>query len=104
MTEAQLAHAVRDLARRYKVRAVHLPDSRGAIGAAGMPDWILIGSAVIWRELKTAMGTLEGDQVAWKYELLTARQDWDIWRPLDLETGRIAQELQAIAPPWTLPA
>lgn len=103
MSEDELEREVRRLAKRYGVHAVHLPDSRTGIGVAGMPDWILIGTGVIWRELKSRSGVLEKEQVAWKYRLKAARADWDIWRPLDYDTGRIAQELQAIAPKWARP-
>jgi hypothetical protein len=99
MTEAQLALEVRRLAARYGVHAVHLTDSRTAIGVTGMPDWILIGSAVIWRELKSPYGAMETAQTDWKYRLLAAGQNWGIWRPLDLQTGRIAGELEAIRSP-----
>lgn len=100
MTHDQLEREVRRLARRYGVHAVHVTDSRTGIGLKGMPDWILIGTAVLWRELKTRHGVLEKDQITWKYMLRAARADWDVWRPLDYDTGRIARELAAIAPPW----
>jgi hypothetical protein len=103
MTEPQLAREVRRLIGLYDVHVMHLTDARTAIGAAGMPDLILIGSEILWRELKSPYGRLDRQQVLWKYRLRAAGQDWDIWRPLDLDSGRIAQELQAIAPSWATP-
>jgi hypothetical protein len=98
MTEAHLEREVRRLAKRHGVHGMHILDSRRAIGAAGMPDWMFIGRDVLWRELKRAYEGLEGEQAAWRWRLLAAGANYGIWRPLDLETGRIDQELQAIAP------
>jgi hypothetical protein len=101
--EAELQREVRLLAAEYGIHAVHLTDARTGIGTSGMPDWIFLGSRLLWRELKSAGEDLRSSQTRWKHMLLAAMQDWDVWRPADLESGRIAQELQAIAPAWAVP-
>lgn len=74
----------------------HVPDSRGM--TRGLPDWVIIGSRVLWRELKSAHGSLRPDQWAIGDALLTAGQDWAVWRPVDLASGRIGTQLRAAAP------
>jgi hypothetical protein len=103
--ETHLNAEVMRLARRYSIRAVHVRDGRGllGVGTAGLPDWLLVGREVAWRELKPSYRGLDRDQTAWRYALEGAGQDFAIWRPLDLQTGRIAQELQALAPDWAMP-
>jgi hypothetical protein len=100
MTEDQLTAEVRRLAGLYKVRAIHIPDSRRIRDAAGMPDFLLLGPlGLIWRELKRPFGVLSDRQQDFHRELVAVGQDVAVWRPLDLQTGHIAQELQAIARP-----
>ena len=99
MTEAYLTAEVRRLVGRYQLIGYHVPDSRRAT-AAGFPDWVIVGpGGVLWRELKSPYGSLSSGQTQWRYALAAAGQDWGIWRPLDLESGIIAQELQALARP-----
>lgn len=73
----------------------HNPDSRRS--NPGWPDLVLCGRrGTIFRELKTATGVVSGEQAAWGARLLDGGLDWDVWRPGDLQSGRIARELQAI--------
>jgi hypothetical protein len=49
-----------------------------------------------FRELKTATGTVTPMQSEWGLMLRRGGQDWDVWRPEDLASGRIQKELEAI--------
>lgn len=51
---------------------------------------------MILRELKTDTGKLTPEQERWGLMLRHAGQDWDVWRPADLHSGRIQRELEAI--------
>ncbi|MCW2900619.1 MAG: hypothetical protein JWO67_2884, partial [Streptosporangiaceae bacterium] len=53
---------------------------------------------IIFRELKSADGQLTGEQRRVGYLLQAAAQDWAVWRPADLVSGRIERELAAIKP------
>lgn len=99
MTEAELETEVRKLLKRYDVYGYHAHDSRRS--QAGFPDWVVIGTRVLFRELKSADGQLSTEQTEVKYALLAARADWGVWRPADLRSRRIARELAAIARPTT---
>lgn len=101
MSEADLDRAVRRLIALYGLKGYHTHDSRGS--QPGFPDWVIWGSGVIFRELKRPFTNPTGAQRITGYELQAAGQNWDIWRPIDLESGRIAQELQAISPTWIVP-
>jgi len=95
MTEADLQTAVLGLAAWLGVLAYHTHDSRRS--QSGWPDLALCGTrGMILRELKSAQGRPSKTQLEWGERLTLAGQDWDIWRPADLASGRIHSELQAI--------
>lgn len=95
MSEADLQAAVIALARWHGLRCWHDNDSRR--NAAGLPDLILVGpGGVLWRELKAARGRLRPAQEQWGSDLRIAGQDWDVWRPADMRSGRIKDEMERI--------
>ena len=63
----------------------------------GWPDWCFIGKRIMYRELKSESGTLRPDQRKVGGLILAAGGDWDVWRPSDYLSGRIARELTAIS-------
>ncbi len=63
----------------------------------GYPDWTIIGSRVIFRELKSERGKVTAEQEDVGRRITAAGGDWGVWRPSDLLSGRIAQELAAIS-------
>jgi hypothetical protein len=71
----------------------------------GFPDLMIVGpGGVKFRELKTMNGMGPGgglgpDQITWRDRLKAAGQDWDIWTPADLGSGRIERELASIETP-----
>jgi len=97
MTEIELEREVRRLlvVHGLSKAAFHVPDSRRV--TPGLPDWIIIGSRVLWRELKDPYDGLSQPQWHIGYLLLEAGQDWAVWRPADYATGRIDAELRALA-------
>jgi hypothetical protein len=102
MTETELLTAVTTgtrkrpgLSKRLGVRYYHPYDSRRCV--PGFPDLMLVGTqGSAFRELKSQSGTLSPHQREWGYALRAAGLDWDIWRPSDLTSGRIAEELAAL--------
>ena len=97
MTEAELESAVRDLLALYRLYGYHTQDSRRS--QPGFPDWVIVSvNGVLWRELKSETGELSTHQRQWRNLLIAAGQDWAVWKPRDLRSGRIEQELQALRP------
>lgn len=106
MSENDLLAAVLDLARLHHVRTAHFRPAKTALGwrtavsgdGAGFPDLVLVGrSGVLFRELKSATGTLGPDQLDWVDALQNAGASIAVWRPVDLRSGRIAQELREVS-------
>ena len=96
MTEGELERHVRRLLADLRLYGYHTHDSRRS--APGFPDWVIIGRAgVLFRELKSAAGELSPEQRRVRNLLMAAGQDWAVWRPADLASGRIARELAAVA-------
>lgn len=84
----------------HHCRAARLQSGRWATpiqGAAGFPDLVIAGRrGVLYRELKTATGRVSPGQANWHNRLLVAGADIGVWRPVDLRSGRINDELGAI--------
>lgn len=98
MTEAELEEEIRDACKKLGIIRFHVRFSLGT--TPGLPDDILIGPrGILWRECKTRKGKLTAAQVSAGEALRAAGQDWDVWRPEDWFSGRIAQELAALARP-----
>jgi hypothetical protein len=101
MPETQLDAEVVKLVKALHLVTFHTRDSRRADGA-GFPDRVIVGrGGVLWRELKREWSDLRPAQTTWKYQLLACGQNWDVWRPSDLMSGRIRRELLAITRPTT---
>jgi hypothetical protein len=94
MEEIELERRIRDLQGKYGLLGFHCANSRGSV--AGFPDWVIVGRAVLFRELKSAYGDTSTPQRAWGFALIHAGADYGIWRPGDLASGRIERELAAI--------
>jgi hypothetical protein len=95
VTEAQFQDTVVAMCKLLGIAWYHPFFSRRS--AAGWPDLALCGkSGFLLRELKTEKGCLTRDQQEWGSMLRNAGQNWDVWRPGDLASGRIQRELEAI--------
>ena len=92
MTEAQLQDTVVAMCKLLHVACYHPYFSRKS--AAGWPDLALCGeNGFLLRELKTEKGRLTCAQREWGSRLRNAGVSWDVWRPDDLQSGRIQREL-----------
>jgi hypothetical protein len=90
-----LQASVIKLCELFGIRYYHTFDSRRS--AKGWPDLAICGKrGFIARELKTAAGRLTVEQQQWGLILRNAGVSWDVWRPSDLQSGRIQRELEAI--------
>ena len=99
MTEAELINLVIDFAhqRQPAIYVLHFPDSRRIQGDPGFPDLLLVGEyRLIWRELKCDGTQLRGGQRAWKWRLISAREDYAEWVPGDWRSGQIQAEITAL--------
>lgn len=95
MPEKALLEQVREAARVLGLRCYHTHDSRRS--EPGFPDVVLVGRhGVLWRELKTHTGRLTRDQQDWIDRLHIAGQDAAVWRPSDLITGRVLDQMREV--------
>ena len=98
MSESELQYAVADLCLRYRLYHYHTHDSRRS--NTGFPDSFIMNCGtgrIMFRELKSAAGRLTPDQRIFGYRARAGGHDWDVWRPADLASGRIARELSVLA-------
>ena len=94
MPECQLQQLVTDLCRLLALPHFHVRHSTGM--TAGWPDSVIIGTRVIYRELKAEHGQLTPDQRAIGDKLKAAGADWKVWRPSDWLSGGIEMELRLL--------
>ena len=95
MTERSLQASIIEICRLYGIAWYHTFDSRRS--ARGWPDLAMCGEhGFITRELKSDRGSLTPEQERWADRLRQAGISWAVWRPDDLRSGRIQQELLGI--------
>ena len=94
MPERELQQLVGDLCQLLGLPHFHVRHSRGM--TAGWPDSVIIGTRVIYRELKAEHGQLSPDQRAIGDKLKAAGADWKVWRPRDWLSGEIEKELRLL--------
>jgi hypothetical protein len=94
MPERELQQVVADLCKVLGLLHYHVRHSRGM--APGFPDSLIIGTRVIYRELKSQTGQLSPEQRATGAALRAAGADWAVWRPRDWLTGGIETELRLL--------
>jgi len=95
MTERELDKHIRQLCKDLGLFRYHVQDSRGS--SAGFPDLVIVGSGIIFAELKSARGRIRPEQLDWMDRLEQAGATWFLWRPADLADGTIARELATIS-------
>lgn len=96
MSEDELENRLRELLRVYRLYGFHCRDARQSYGP-GFPDWCIISpKGVLFRELKSQTGELKSSQRRVRDLLLAAGEDWSLWRPSDLRSGRVEAELLAL--------
>lgn len=96
MDEGGLDHEVQRLLTDYDLLAYQVGDSRRA-SLKGWPDLVILGRAVLFRELKADTGRVASAQTQVGRLLAAGGADWAVWRPRDLTSGRIERELEAVA-------
>lgn len=75
----------------------HCRRSDACDGPAGMPDLVIIGrSRILWRELKGDDGRVTTAQLDFGDAICRAGGSWSVWHPVDLSTGRIEREMEAL--------
>ncbi len=95
ITERSLQASITELCQLLGVAWYHTYDSRRS--HRGWPDLALCGSRGFFtRELKAESGQLTDDQARWGRMLSAVGVGWDVWRPADLQSGRIERELRTI--------
>lgn len=93
--ETQFQKSVTDLADRLGIWWYHA--YQPLRDKAGFPDLVLVGpKGVLFRELKDATRKPSDKQIDVGKRLTVAGADFAIWRPADMQSGRILRELQEI--------
>lgn len=96
MSEADVERAVARNAKQLGLLAYHTRMSKGS--PHGWCDWVLAGpGGVLFRELKRQSESPTPAQQAWLDALASHGLDAGVWRPSDLLSGRLGQEMAALA-------
>jgi hypothetical protein len=76
----------------------HCGNSRTCDGPRGLTDLFILGPSGrrLWRECKPNGQHPREGQVAWKYGLLAGGEDWGVWTPADVRSGRVRAEIEAL--------
>ena len=96
MSEAELQRLVAELCARLGLAHYHTYDSRRS--EPGWPDSVIVGTAILFRELKSAEGVVSPDQRRWGSRIVRAGGDWAVWRPVDWRNMTIMTQLVSIRP------
>lgn len=94
MTEAELQRKVAELCAQLGLHHYHTHDSRGSV--SGFPDSVIVGTKVLYRELKRSDEEPTPAQKRWGRVLKRAGADWSVWRPEDWTYGVIEMQLRQI--------
>lgn len=97
LTEAEFQRDIEELCTRMGLMYYHVRRSDlGRVTHKGFPDLVIVGTAVIYAELKKQNGRQTPDQKKWQEALLAAGQHAYLWRPADMP--HIVAILRAIRP------
>lgn len=95
LTERQLQDNITGLCRWLGLLCYHTHHSMHS--AAGFPDLVIVGTSVIFAELKSATGDMTKAQTAWADAIDEADNGRHfLWRPADWWSGAIRTQLEAI--------
>lgn len=95
MTERELAVEVAKICERRGVNRYAVV--KGWPSLIGFPDLVLWGGRqLIFREIKSDDGRCSLAQLQVHRSLAATGQNVDVWRPADLQSGRIERELREL--------
>lgn len=94
LSEVELQRLVAEASGRLGLAHYHTYDSRRS--EPGFPDSTIVGSRILFREIKSRDGVLSPDQRRWGSRIERAGGDWSVWRPVDWANGTILNQLLAI--------
>lgn len=94
MNEAELQRLIADLCMWLGLHHYHTYDSRRS--QPGFPDAVIVGTRILFRELKSTNGVLRPEQRRWGSVINRAGGDWCVWRPQHWNDGTILRQLLAI--------
>lgn len=97
MSEKSFGLQVEALAKTLGLRYYHTHRSQHSV--AGFPDYVIIspkGNGVLYRELKIEGKNPTPEQELWLAMLAANGYDVGVWRPGDLLTDRIVNEMKGI--------
>src|SRR5579875_1506785 len=101
MQEKDLTGLIRRRCAELGLHALGLTGYRipgASAGGAGYPDFTIAGpGGILFRECKSDDGRRSMAQIRWGKAITAAGGDYDTWRPDDWQSGRINNELRAIA-------
>jgi hypothetical protein len=100
MPERELQNLVGALCKTLGLPMFHVLHPTGM--EPGWPDCVVVGTRILYRELKTQTGRVSPEQKRVGQALKDAGADFAIWRPGDWLDGRIERELRLLRPPATL--
>lgn len=95
MTEAQLQTAIIKMCNDRGLVWIHAPDPRRV--GKGWVDLVILGKGPLFVELKSSNGRRSRSQIAMAESLLLAGLPYRLWRPADLGSGVIENELNELA-------
>jgi hypothetical protein len=96
MLERELQDRVRLMCDHLGLAVQHIEDARRC-WLPGWPDLTVLGTSVMFIELKNMTNTLSADQRKVRRIIEGAGLAYRLWRPADLLDGTVAQELTAIS-------
>jgi hypothetical protein len=102
MTETELKRLVAELCSElglhHHVRPSYrsAPSLRDNLSVPGFPYSVIVGTAILFRELKNRDDWPDRAQRAWGSRITRAGGDWAIWRPADWHSGLIRRQLTEI--------
>jgi hypothetical protein len=96
MTHDELVGEIATICKELGLTIQYWPDSRRA-WSRGWPDLVIVGRALLFREVKTQEDGLDTEQWQWADRLARAGQDWGVWRPSHLARGNVRTELEKIS-------
>jgi hypothetical protein len=97
MREKIFGLKVEEIATQLGLRYYHTHRSQHSV--AGWPDYVIIspkGRGKLFRELKRVGENPSTEQQVWLDMLAANGEDVGVWRPTDLLSGRIVEELRTI--------